>query len=137
MARSTPARSTVSGVLSSWLASAVKRRNAAKLRSNRVIIWFSVSVRRPNSSFTIGWARRRWRLLPSVISRTSVMIWSTGSSARRAIHAPTSSVATSPTGRMRISVERSWEGPSSAVCTFAPAMMAPTCGPASVTEWVA
>ena len=38
MARSTPPRSTVSGVLSSWLASAVKRRRAAKLRSSRVII---------------------------------------------------------------------------------------------------
>ena len=38
MARSTPERSTVSGVLSSWLASAVKRRRAAKLRSSRSII---------------------------------------------------------------------------------------------------
>src|SRR5712671_3805901 len=38
IARSTPARTTVSGVFSSWLASAVKRRNAEKLRSSRVII---------------------------------------------------------------------------------------------------
>ena len=61
-ARSTPARSTMSGVLSSWLASAVKRCRLAKLCSSRASMPFTVSASRAISSPDSGTASRRWRL---------------------------------------------------------------------------
>ena len=82
MARSTFARRTVSGVLSSWLASAVKRRSAPNDVSRRPIIAFSVPPRRASSSPASSTPSRRCRLRPSVIASTASIIVSSGSSDR-------------------------------------------------------
>ena len=84
IARSTSARSTVSGVLSSWLASAVNRRSAAKELSRRSSMAFIVSTRRWISSPSAA-GSRRCSDRPSVIACSSLMIRSTGCSARPAI----------------------------------------------------
>ena len=80
---STPTRITVSGVLSSWLASAMNRRKAEKLVSRRAIIalrvWASRSISSPASG---GAGRRRCRLRPSVIASSSSIIRPSGCSAR-------------------------------------------------------
>jgi len=85
MARSTSARRTASGVLSSWLASAVNRRNAPKDVSRRAIMAFSVAPRRASSSPVVSTGNRRCRLRPSVIASTSLIIRPTGSTARPAM----------------------------------------------------
>ena len=70
----------MSGVLSSWLASAVKRCRLAKLCSSRASMPFTVSASRAISSPESGTASRRWRLVPSEMSSTSSMIPCTGRS---------------------------------------------------------
>ena len=70
----------MSGVLSSWLASAVKRCRLAKLCSSRASMPLTVSASRAISSPDIGTASRRWRLVPSEIASTSSMMPCTGRS---------------------------------------------------------
>ena len=98
MARSMSARSTVSGVLSSWLASAVKRRRPENDCSRREIIAFSVSARRASSSSPSVTGNRRCSDRPSVMAETFRMIWSTGRRARPVIMYATPTLSTMMSG---------------------------------------
>jgi hypothetical protein len=103
------ARITVSGVLSSWLASAVKRRSAPNDVSSRPIIAFSVAARRESSSGAPAspspganppMASRRCSERPSVMASSSVTMRPSGRTARPAIHHAAAAESTSTTGAM-------------------------------------
>ena len=68
IARSRFARRTVNGVLSSWLASAVKRRSEANEASSRSSIALIVSPSRSTSSASPSMATRRWSERPCWIA---------------------------------------------------------------------
>jgi hypothetical protein len=73
----------LSGVRSSWLASATKVRSRANAASSRASMSFSVAPRRPISS-SAGGTGRRWPVRAGAIAAARRRIASTGRSAAAA-----------------------------------------------------
>ena len=92
----------VSGVRSSWLASAVNWRWRVNASSSRSSMWSKVSASSPSSSRRLK-ARRRLRSLAAICWAVAVIAW-TGRIARPASQKPPTAAATAPARPLSSSV---------------------------------
>ena len=104
-ATSIPPFSAVSGVRSSWAASAAKRRICRKASSSRASMPLSVSASRSSSSW-VPCRPMRWCRSSAVMRRAAAVISSTGRSAFRAMTAPPAAASPTPSGIKMTSVSR-------------------------------